>query len=258
MRRLGFVLLAAAAVLPLAVLLLASVGRDWFAPALLPPMLSGESWAALLRTDSALGAAALTSVLLATAVGLLAASVGLAVAFALAGLPGTLRHAGAALAFLPVITPPIALATALQYALLRAGFGGTFVGVLVAHAIPASGYAAIYLLGIVRSLDPAMTDEARTLGATRTQAFLHVTLPTLRGPLLDAFALGWLVSWVQVPLTLLVGGGLVRSLTVDVFAFARSGQDRFAATGALLLIVPAVLLLWLARRAAGRAEVVPA
>jgi len=127
----------------------------------------------------------------------------------------------------------------------------------VAHVIPATGYAAIYLLGVCLSHDAGMEDEARTLGATPWQTFRLVVLPLLRMPLIEAFALGWLVSWSQVPLTLLVGGGAVRSLAVEVFAFVQAGQDRFAATGALLLVIPAITVLILVRRAGGTVDVAP-
>jgi ABC-type spermidine/putrescine transport system permease subunit II len=67
--------------------------------------------------------------------------------------------------------------------------------------------------------------------------------------------LGFLVSWAQVPLTLLVGGGPVRTLPIEVFALVQAGQDRPAATGALLLLAPAILALAAARLAARRTEV---
>ena len=63
--------LALSALAPAAVLVLASLGRDWFFPALWPPRLTLESWASLLG-GGRLGAAALTSVVLATGTGVAA------------------------------------------------------------------------------------------------------------------------------------------------------------------------------------------
>jgi len=48
----------------------------------------------------------------------------------------------------------------------------------------------------------------------------------------------------------------VRTLPVEVLAFVRAGQDRYAATGALLLIVPAALAIGLGL-AARRSEPAP-
>lgn len=253
-RALRFMLLAALALGPLVLLGLVSVGDRWFAPALLPSAWSTGAWTALLRGPSRLGTAFGTSLLLATATGVVAAALGLLIARGLARAPTVWRHLGSAAAFLPVLLPPIALATALQYAVLRLQLGGTTLGVLLAHAVPATGYATVYLLGVCLAFDTRIEDEARTLGAGPFALFRRVTLPLFRRPLLEAFALGWLISWAQVPLTLLVGGGAVRSLTVETFAYVQAGQDRFAAAGALLLVGPALLVLGLAQRAARTAD----
>ena len=246
--------LALSALAPAAVLVLASLGRDWFFPALWPPRLTLESWASFLG-GGRLGAAALTSVVLATGTGLAACVVAMPVGRALARLEGWRRHLGAAAAFLPVAAPPIALATGLQVSLLTLGLGGTRTGVLLAHLVPAAGYASLYFLGVFTLFDSRIEEEARSLGATQGQVLRRVTLPLLRRPLAEAFVLGFLISWAQVPLTLLIGGGAVRTLPIEVFAYLQAGQDRFAATGALLMIVPAVLALGAARLAARQTEV---
>jgi putative spermidine/putrescine transport system ATP-binding protein len=197
--------LALSALAPLVLLLITSVGDRWFYPALLPPRITGESWRSLLG-GGRLASATLTSMALATATGALACAVGLAIGRALAGLEGGWRHTAAAAAFLPVAAPPIALATGLQFTFLSLGLGGTFPGVLLAHAIPAAGYTSLYFLGLFQLLDPRIEDEARSLGASTTQLWRRVLLPMLRRPIAEGWVLGFLVSWAQVPLTLLVRG----------------------------------------------------
>jgi putative spermidine/putrescine transport system permease protein len=248
---LGFLALSAA--VPFAVLAVWSVSRSWFYPALWPAGLTAESWARLAGSD--LGSAAVRSAALGAATAVLGTAVGLPVGRALAGLRGGRRRLGAALAFLPVAAPPMALAVGVQYFFLRLGLGGTGLGVLLAHLVPAAGYLALYFLGVFAAHDPAPEEAARTLGATAGQAFWRVTLPALRRQVAEAAALGFLVSWAQVALTLLVGGGLVRTLPTEVFSYVRSGQDRYAAAGALLLSVPPLLALAAARVAARRAPV---
>ena len=92
---------------------------------------------------------------------------------------------------------------------------------------------------------------------TPAQALLKVTLPMLRPAVLAAVALGFLISWAQVPLTLLVGRGQVATLPLEVFSYIQAGQDRFAAVGAILLILPPILALGAARLAARDIDVVP-
>jgi len=282
------------AVVPLGLLLVWSVSGPWFYPALLPGAVTGESWRELAA--GGLAAAALRSAALGAGTALLAVAAGLPAGRAIAALGGWRRRAAAALAFLPVAAPPLALAVGVQLFFLRAGLGGTMAGVLLAHLVPAAGYVTLYFLGVFAAYDPGPEEEARTLGATarqafwrvtvpaagyvtlyflgvfaaydpgpeeeaRTlgatarQAFWRVTVPALRRQVAEAAALGFLVSWAQVAFTQLVGGGLVRTLPTEVFAYVRSGQDRYAATGALLLSVPPLLALAAARLAARRSAV---
>ena len=194
---------------------------------------------------------------LAVATGLAGAAVGWPIGRALADLEGWARHAGAAAAFLPVAAPPVALATGLHLFALTLGVGGTLAGVLLSHLVPAAGYAALYFLGIFTVFDHRIEDEARTLGASPRAVLWRVTLPMLRRQLSEAFVLGFLVSWAQVATTLVIGGGRVRTLPLEVFSYLQSGQDRHAAAGALLLMIPALLMLGAVRFAVERAEATP-
>lgn len=241
---------------PFALLAVTSLGAAWHYPALLPGRWSADSWGGAIRARGRLAEAARTSLLLGCATGVIAAAGALPVGRGLARLRDWRRHTGAALAFLPVAAPPVALATGLQFCFLLLGLGGSLAGVLLAHAIPALGYASLYFLGVFAAFDDRIEDEARTLGASRRQTFMRITLPLLRLPLTDAFVLGFLVSWAQVPLTLIIGGGAVRTLPVEVLGYVQAGQDRYAATGTLLLIAPAVATLAVVRWAARRTEVV--
>jgi putative spermidine/putrescine transport system permease protein len=257
---LRLVLLAMLALLALPPFLLLgmwSVSGRWLFPSLVPETLTLDAWRDVAGGGALAGALAMSTVL-ATATGVLGAALALPVGRALARLRGRERHLGAAAAFLPVAAPPLALGTGLQVVALAAGVGGTAAGVLLAHLVPAVGYLSLLFLGTFTLYDARAEEAARTLGATRWQTWRWVTLPLLRRPIAEAVAVGFLISWTQVALTLVVGGGAVRTLPLELFAYVRAGQDRAAAVGALLLIVPAILALASLRWAARRTTVLPA
>ena len=254
---LAWILMVSAAI-PFVILGIESVADQWRWPALVPDDLNGDAWSSVVAAGARLHTALLYSCGLAMATALLATSIALPVGRAIADLQGWRRHVGAALVFLPVAAPPIALATGLQLTFLTVGLAGTFHGVLVAHLIPAVGYLSLFFLGIFSVWDARAEDEARTLGATPLQVILQVTLPMLRPSLAAAAALAFLISWAQVPLTLLIGRGHVPTLPLEVFAYVQAGQTRYAAVGALLLAVPPLLALGAARLATRDVDVVPA
>jgi putative spermidine/putrescine transport system permease protein len=244
-RSLLFGALALLAFGPLLLLVLLSLQESWFWPVLIPEELGPGGWGAILRgpTGRRLIAASVNSILLALATGLLSSLIALPLGRALARLHGWRRALGAAAAFLPVAAPPIALGVGLQYSFLVAGLGGSFAGVLLAHLIPAIGYTSLFFMGFFLVYDDRLDEAARTLGASSTQLLLRVSLPLLRRPLTEAALLGFLISWAQVPLTLLIGQGLVPTLPVELLTYVEAGQDRLAAAGALILIVPGTLAL---------------
>ncbi|MEO8089919.1 MAG: ABC transporter permease subunit [Gemmatimonadales bacterium] len=256
-RRLLLAALTLSALSPLVLLLLTSVGREWFFPALWPASITIESWRDAFGGGGRIAGALGTSLALAVATGLASAAVGWPIGRTMADLRGWPRHVGAAAAFLPVAAPPVALATGLHLSALTMGVAGTFGGVLLSHLVPAVGYAALYFLGVFTLFDRRIEDEARTLGARSRTVLWRVTVPMLRRQVGEAFLLGFLVSWAQVATTLVIGGGRVRTLPLEVFSYLQAGQDRYAATGALLLVIPALLMLGAVRFAVDRAEATP-
>lgn len=255
-RKLLLIFLAVWSLLPFLVLAVVSMSGGWRFPSLFGVNPGMAAWSALAGGGGRLLQALQVSLVLAVGTGAVAAAVGLPLGRALSGLRGWARAVGAGSAFLPVAAPPLALGVGLQYTFLRLNLGGTLSGVMLAHLVPAAGYTALFFLGVFAAFDREIENEARRLGAGPVFTLVHVTLPLLRRPLAEAFILGFLVSWAQVPLTLLVGQGRVRTLTVEVLAWIEAGQDPLAAAGALCLVVPPLLLMAGAALAIRRAEVV--
>ncbi len=257
LRTLGFAALLLVTMAPLLVLIVTSLARGWFYPALLPDTAEVSAWRELV-SDVSRRTALVNSVVLATGTAAVATMLALPLGRAAALSSRAVRRVVALLAFTAVALPPVALGIGLQLTVLAMGFGGTLFGVFLAHLVPTLGYLTLVFLGVFTRWDHRLDEAAATLGAGSRQRAMLVLLPLLRRPIADALALGFLVSWAQVALTLLVGGGAVRTLPLDVLAMLQSGQDQRAAAGALALAVPALLVLGASRVAARNTAVVVA
>jgi putative spermidine/putrescine transport system permease protein len=240
---------------PLLVLMTTSLARGWFFPHVRPASLDMSAWRTMLL-DAAHARALLTSLALALCTGALATSLALPLGRAAALAAPRVRVVIALLAFTAIALPPVALGAGLQLTMLTIGLGGSALGVLLAHTVPATGYLTLVFLGVFRGWDMRIEEASATLGASWRVRWVRVLLPLLRRPIADGIALGFLVSWSQVALTLLVGGGAIRTLPLDVLALLQSGQDQLAAAGALLLAVPPLLMVSVARVASQRAVAV--
>jgi len=256
-RYFGLCLLAISAVGPLLLLIAWSVSAVWFFPALLPQRWSVEGWAWAFQHGDRIAAAVRNSMLLGIADGAIGCAIAFPIGRAISRLSGWRRYAAAAAVFSPVAAPPIALGIGIQYFMLRIGVGGTAVGVLLAHLVPTVGYLSLYFLSVFTAFDSRVEDEARTLGATFRQVLWRITLPMMRRQIAEAVAIGFLISWAQYALTLTVGGGTVHTLPLEVFSYMRAGSGNYAASAALVMIVPPLLALAAARYAAGRTDVSP-
>jgi len=253
-RHRSWLLLVMLAQWPVLVLALRAVAPSWTFPDLLPSGSSADAGGAGLLS-SRLVTSGLTSLLLALATGVAAAAIGLGIARGMQRSRPAVRRAVSMVMFFPVIAPPVALGVGLQVVLLRTGLGATLAGVWLAHVIPAAGYVTLYLAGVLSLDDTQREEAARTLGASAWQTWWRVTLPALRSRLTEAAVLGGLVSWGQLAVTLLVGGGLVRTMPVELLAIIRSGDDRLASVAALLLTIPPLIALSVLKGGAERTGV---
>lgn len=103
-------------------------------------------------------------------------------------------------------------------------------------------------LGAVRAsltqVDPAVEEVARSLGRTRFQAMVSVTLPLIRSGALAAAALVFLTAMKELPATLLLRPPGYDTLATRVWTAASQGTYGRAAPAALVLVATSALALW--------------
>ena len=202
-----------------------------------------------------------TSLLLATVVGTLVTGLGLA--FALLGQRsrlGIVRRSLSAISLLPIITPPFILAFAMIFLFGRQGmvtrdllglnsnalFG--IIGVAGAQVLAFTPIAYLVIRGSVASLDPALEEASRTLGADRWTLFRTITWPLLRPALANAFLLTMIESFADFGNPLILGGDRFYLATEVFSAFAaRFDQNEAAVLGVVLLVI-VLTIFYLQRR----------
>jgi putative spermidine/putrescine transport system permease protein len=242
------VVVATVILVPLLVLAVQSFARLWLWPAAVPGAWSLRAWAEAFDASSGIGAALLTSAMIAVAVAGLSVAVATPAAAVLARRTLRYRTPLLFLVFLPILCPPMASAMGLHHLFVQLNLDGSNAGVILVHLIPAIPYATLMLTGSYSRLDPNLAAQARTLGATRAQSFLRVTLPGLAPGLAIAAMFAFLISWSQYILTLLIGSGRVVTLPLALVAAQNGGDDALAAALGLLLVLPAGVVFLLSAR----------
>lgn len=247
--RAAAVLLVAAVLGPVLPLVVWAVAGDFRYPALLPEP-TARGLRLLLAPDvlAALG----TSAAIASAVAVLATAIGAAAGRALG--PASFRGRGAVTLLLlaPVLVPTLAVTLGIQVYFIRYGLADTVAGVVLVQLVPTVPYAALVTAAAFADHDLDAEDAGRVLGAGPWRRCWHVTLPAVRPALVVSALFAFMVSWSEYILTLLIGGGTVR--TLPLLLFAAIGSSDLTAAAALSLVValpPLLLVVASARRLGG-------
>lgn len=127
---------------------------------------------------------------------------------------------------------------------------GVIVG-LVQFTLP---FMILSLIGVIRSIDVSFEEAARSLGATRTQAFLKIVLPLSMPGILAGTLLVFALSISSYVVPALMGGWKVVVLPIHIFQqIAELGRWQFGAAVAVVLFILSVGAVAIYQRAAGRA-----
>ena len=241
----GAGLLAAGLLAPLVPLLLWAVAGEFRYPALLPSP-SARGLALVLTPE--VGAALVTSLAIAVPVAVIATAVGAAAGRALGLHAFRGRRLVQLVLLAPVLVPTLAVTIGIHVFFIRYGLADSVAGVVLVQLIPAVPYATIVMAAAFGALDLDVEDAGRALGAGPLRRLVHVTLPAVRPGLAVAGLFAFLISWGEYILTLLVGGGTVRTLPLLLFAAVGSSDLTAAAALSLVIALPPVLLVGLTTR----------
>ena len=194
---------------------------------------SSRTW--MSATETSLKAGALTA-LLATPLGTMAAYGLFLSRFRFTGLATILLMT-------PIIVPVILLGIAVFYAYVQLKIVNSLLGIVLAHTMLAVPIVMMIVTSALKSYDLNQERVARSLGASRVQAFFLVTMPQIRFSLVTAAILSFLTSFDEVIVAMFISGGDNSTLTRAMFAALRDQIDpTIAAISTIMIVVTSLLL----------------
>jgi iron(III) transport system permease protein len=203
--------------------------------------------------------------------GISVGAIGTAIGFLLAYIQVRVNFRGKKLlhilSLLPLVSPPFAFATAVIVLFGRAGIisNGVFdkqpmiygyKGLILVLSISYFPVAYMNLLGMLRSLDPAVDEAARSLGASKFKIFRTVTIPLLIPGIAASFLLLFVEAIADLANPLVIGGDY--TVLASRAYIAISGEYNIAGGAAYstILLIPALLVFIIQRYWSQRADVV--
>lgn len=244
-------LLAATAAVAYAVLLLAPLAVILYsvspgAALEIPPTGMSLRWYAGLADQPRLLSGLFTSLALgALATGTaLATGIPAALALTRGSLPG--REVFLAVLLSPLGLPGLVLGLGVltSAAVLASATGiqtaGTLLPLLAAHLLITIPWVVRSVAASLESADPALEDQARSLGAGPFATLFLVTLPTARAGIVAGAVSAFVISFGNFALSLLLASGRTVTLPVAIYEAVDRYQDPTVAAVSTLTIVAAV------------------
>jgi len=221
----------------------------WFPPAIVPSSLSLANWRAMLSVPE-MGQAFVMSFLIAPIVTLLCGVLALPTGYALGRRQLRARRAIELLVLAPIILPGIVLATGLGSMFIRLGLSHTVAGVVLVQTVVLLPFMIRIVAATFEGVPQDLIDAARNLGASPWPLARHVLIPLVSPGLFAGGLFTFIGSLEEFVLTFIVGMPYVQTLPVLLWAYlgGRSSIFTYAAVVTLVLLVPTIVLLFIAER----------
>jgi molybdate transport system permease protein len=204
------------------------------------------------------------SLVVATSATVLAAVLGVPLAWLLARTRFPGRTAVRAMVLLPMVLPPVVGGAALLFALGRRGLVGQYLdrwfgitlpfstaGAVLAATFVAMPFLVVTVEAGLRSLPQGFEEASHTLGASRATTFWRVTLPLLAPQVAAGAALAFARALGEFGATITFAGnvqGRTRTLPLAVYVDLQTDREAALALSVVLLAVSLVVLLLLRDR----------
>ena len=179
---------------------------------------------------------AITSAVLATALGLLAASASVRSRFFGQG-------AMLGLIMVPMVLPEIIVGMSLLAVVATLGFGLNLWLIVLAHTLICTPFAIAVLRGAFQQLDPSLEEASRDLGESRAMTFWRVTLPLVLPGVISSLLISFTISLDEFIIAFFLQG-TETTLPVYIWGNLRLPQrvPMMMALGTVLLVLSIVLL----------------
>jgi len=175
---------------------------------------------------------------------LLATPLGVLAAYGLQASRTRFANALTMLLLTPIVIPVILIGIGVFYAYVKLHLVNTLLGLVLAHSMLALPVVMMVVSSALKTFDMNQERVARSLGASRFQAFMLVTLPQIRFTVATGAVLAFLTSFDEIVVSLFISGGDHSTLTRNMFNALRDQVDpTIAAISTLIVAVTSLLLV---------------
>jgi len=142
-----------------------------------------------------------------------------------------------ALMLAPIVTPVVVVGLAMYLFDLRYGFAGTYIGIIIAHAVLGAPLVLITVSATLQGLDPSLPEASLGLGAGHVETFFRITLPLILPGILSGALFAFTTSFDEVIVTLFLASPVQTTIPVEMYTGLRNSISPTIVALATLLII---------------------
>jgi putative spermidine/putrescine transport system permease protein len=220
---------------PLLVIAIVSVNENRYMD--FPPAGLSGAWYSALWSDIGWRSAIQRSLFIAATSAALAVAVATPFAYVLRTYHIRLSPLLYSLGILPFMLPPVISALGAQVFWNSTHHVGRIENVIIAHSVFFSTLPLITISLALETMDPALGEAARTMGANARTTFRTITLPLLVPSMITGYAAAFVLSLNEYIIAFLVAGFSVETLPIKIFNSLRYGFTPTIASVAVVFIL---------------------
>ncbi len=181
----------------------------------------------------------------------LATVVSIPAAIAISRYRFTGRDTLTALLLSPLMIPHVVLGVAFLRFFSLMGWTGSFVALLLVHALIVVPYSLRLTMGAIIGLDRDAELAARSLGASRWTSFRRILLPLIMPGVVGGWVLAFIQSFDEVTMTVFVATPGTTTLPVALYHRVALLTDPVTTSVSTVMIIGTMLLMFVLDRAVG-------
>jgi len=152
---------------------------------------------------------------------------------------------GAIMAILisPMIVPLIISAAGMYFFYSRLGLQGTYIGVVLAHAVLGIPFVIITVTATLVGFDKSLTRAAANMGAGPVRTFFKIQMPLILPGVISGGLFAFITSFDEVVVVLFVGSAGQKTLPWQMFIGMREQISPTILAVATLMVAISIVLL---------------
>lgn len=152
---------------------------------------------------------------------------------------------GAIMAILisPMIVPLIISAAGMYFFYSRIGLQGTYIGVVLAHAVLGIPFVIITVTATLINIDKSLTQASASMGAGPVRTFFKIQMPLILPGVISGGLFAFITSFDEVVVVLFVGSAGQKTLPWQMFIGMREQISPTILAVATLMVAISIVLL---------------